>query len=114
MKRKRDLVSTGNQSMQDFFVTFKLWTRANLEVQFHFAEDQPGQVDTHSKPGDCTDDGPQLEGTLNGIGHGQIDNRVMEILLQLQILQEFRAETGENRHSAGRNTGNQNEVADEG
>jgi hypothetical protein len=53
------------------------------EVQFHFAEGKPGQVDANGKPGDGADDGPQLEGTLNGIGKDQIDAVVMEILIQL-------------------------------
>ena len=88
-----------------------VFLKTGSEIQLHFAESKPGQVDANGKPGDGADDGPQLEGTLNGIGKDQIDAVVMEILIQLHTLQKFGAKTDSQTHNGGMEAGDQNEEA---
>ena len=88
-----------------------LWIES--EVQFHLPEGKPAEVNAQGEPDDGNQNGPELEGILNGIGNGQIDGPVIEEAGQLQLLQEFGAQRGELMHQNGGNAGDQNDVADQ-
>lgn len=84
-----------------------------LEIQLHLTESQPGQADANGKPDDGADEGPQLEGILNGIGDQHIDAAVMEVMIQLQTLHEFRGQADQGTHSKSQQAGNHDEIANE-
>lgn len=89
------------------------YNRRKLEIQLHLVESQPGQADADGKPDDGADEGPQLEGILNGIGDQQIDAAVMEEAVQLHTLHEFGGQADQGTHSQGQQAGNHDEVANE-